>query len=424
MPKELISRQRYLDNVLLFRDTDLIKVVTGVRRCGKSSLLELIRERIESEQIPGTTCLSLNLESRLSDVRTPEDLYGFFRSKLSDSGKAYLFIDEPQRIRGWEDAVNAMRIDFDCDIYLTGSNAYLLSSELSTYLSGRYVETKMLPLSFAEYCSFCGVTFSAGSSIALAGDETPISFDDLFVRYLQYGGMPAIASLATSQAMHSTYISGVYDAIVVRDILNRERALKQSKVTDADLLRRIVEFLSDNIGNTSTPSSIANTLTSAGSRTSNKTVASYIKALEEAYLFYSASRYDLHGKALLSTQPKKYLVDLGFRSYLSGYRTADMGRVFENAVYLQLLYEGWRVHVGKLYNKEVDFVAIRDGRVVYIQAADEMYAESTREREAAPLRSIRDDHEKLIVVRQGHYEDDIDGIRIVGAQDFFLRSQQ
>lgn len=418
--EELIRRSRYLDEALLFRDTDLIKVVTGVRRCGKSTLLKLVRNAIEEEPAAGRSFVELNLESKACSVATEDELYGYFRDRRSQTGRSYFFIDEPQRIPGWQNAINAMRVDFDCDIYLTGSNAYLLSSELSTYLSGRYVEIKMLPLTFSEYCDFCHISFAPGSSGTTGSNGQIILFDDLFAHYLTYGGMPAIASLSTNQTMHAAYMSGVYDAIVFRDILNRERSFKQNRVTDPLLLQKVAEFLSDNIGNTASANGIANTLTSAGSKTTNKTVSSYIKALNEAYLFYEVERYDLHGKEILKTNPKQYIADLGFRSYLKGYRTSDIGRMYENAVYLQLLYKGWRVHVGKLYTKEVDFVAIKDGRLLYIQVADEMLSEETRARELAPLQSIRDAYEKIVVVRQGSYDADINGIRILRARDFFL----
>lgn len=416
----LRNRDRYLEEAMLFRDTDLIKVITGVRRCGKSSLLDLIRMAIESEGVAGRGFVSVNLESKGTGIKTEDQLYDYVRGRLSDKGRTYVFIDEPQRIDGWQDAVNAMRVDFDCDIYLTGSNAYLLSSELATYLSGRYVEVKMLPLSFSEFADFCGIEFVSGTSVALTPEGDPVLFDDMLTRYLEYGGMPAIASLSTTQAQHSAYMSGVYEAIAVRDIVNRERGKGKSAVTDPSLLRHVAEFLADNIGNECSSSRIAVALTSAGPKTTNKTVSSYVGALEEAFLFYRATRYDLHGKALLKTNPKEYIVDTGFRTWMAGYRVTDTGRLFENAVYLQLLYEGWSVHVGKLYGKEVDFVATKDGRVLYVQATDEMFASETREREIAPLKSIRDNHEKIVVVRQGSYDTDIDGIRIVSARDFFL----
>lgn len=419
--KALVTRQTYLDRILMFRDTDLIKVVTGVRRCGKSSLLELARDAIMSERVSGRSFAFLNLESKKCPITNESDLYAFFKSKMSAEGRTYLFLDEPQRIKGWQSAVNALRVDFDCDIYLTGSNAYLLSSELSTYLSGRYVEIKMLPLTMNEYLDFCGISF--GDAAATVGEDGQvILFDDVLERYLKYGGMPAIASLSTTQETHSLYLSGLYDAVVTRDILNRERIRERNKVVDPVLLERVTAFLADNIGNKLSMKSIADTLTSAGTKTTNKTVDSYVTALDDAYLFYKADRYDLHGKEILRTNPKRYIVDLGLRSFLASYRTSDMRRSFENAVYLQLLYRGWHVHVGKLYEKEVDFIAVKDGKTVYVQVTDEMLSESTRKRELEPLRAIRDAHEKIVVVRQGKYEPDIDGIRILPAKDFFSSS--
>lgn len=416
----LKNRRRYLERALEFQDTDLIKVITGVRRCGKSSLLDLVRARIESEDASGCTCVKINLESKTNVVRSEDDLYNFFRERLSQNGKTYIFIDEPQLIPGWQSAVNAMRVDFDCDIYLTGSNAYLLSSELSTYLSGRYVEVKMLPLAMSEYLDFCGIRFPPASSVALLSDGTPALFDDLLEKYLAYGGMPALARLDMTQSAHSAYMSGFYSAVVTRDILNRERAFGQSRISDPALLERIARFLGDNIGNQFSIKSVADALVSSGTKTTNKTVGSYIGALNEAFLFYKADRYDLHGKDILRTNPKQYIVDLGLRSFLVGYRSSDYGRLFENAVYMQLLYEGWQVHVGKLFGKEIDFVAVKDGRTLYVQATDEMHSEKTRERELGALRSIRDDYEKIVVVRQGSYEADDRGIRIVPARDFFL----
>ena len=417
---KLIVRPHYLKEALRFRDTDLIKVITGVRRCGKSTLLEMVQSELEAENEPGRAFVSLNLESKKCPVRSEDELYAYCKDRTSSFGRTYFFIDEPQRIEGWQNAINALRVDFDCDIYLTGSNAYLLSSELSTYLSGRYVETHMLPLMLSEYLDFCGVSFASGSSVALDQNGTPILFDDMLARYLRYGGMPAISSLDATQADHSVYMSSVYESIAVRDILNRERRRDQSKVTDSALLRRIAEFLADNVGNLSSALGIANALTSAGDKTTNKTASSYMDALCEAYLFYRAPRYDLHGKEILKTNPKHYIVDLGFRSYLAGYRAGDFGRLFENAVYLQLLFDGWAVHVGKLYGKEIDFVAEKDGERRYIQVADSLASEATTERECAPLRAIRDAYPKMVVVREGSHTDDVDGIRIVRAKDFFL----
>ena len=415
----LVNRRLYLDRALMFRDTDLIKVVTGVRRCGKSSLLALVRDELASKTTEGSAFVSLNLESMACPVTTKDELYAYIRDRLSPNGKTYIFLDEPQRIEGWQLAVNAMRVDFDCDIYLTGSNAYLLSSELSTYLSGRYVEIKMLPLSVGEYVDFCGLSVGSSAAAVDSGGSV-VLFEDVLERYLIYGGMPAVASLDLTQEAHSAYIAGLYDAVVTRDILNRERGFGQSRVVDSALLEKVTAFLGDNVGNNLSMKGISDALTSAGSKTTNKTVDSYVRALNEAYLFYKADRFDLHGKEILRTNPKEYIVDLGIRSYLGGYRSTDMGRLFENAVYLQLFYMGWRVHVGKLYGKEVDFVAVKDGKTVYLQVTDEMMSEKTRERELGPLRSIRDSYEKCVIVRQGRYETDVKGIRIIQARDFFL----
>ncbi len=418
MAKKLIQRPMYLERALMFRDTDLVKVVTGVRRCGKSSLLQLVRERLEDEGMPDRNFASLNLEDRESGVHNDDELYEWCKSHMG-KGKTYLFLDEIQRIEGWHDVVNSLRVGFDCDIYLTGSNAFLLSGELATYLSGRYVEVKMLPLTFREYADFCSLRPAEGNSIMLRDGDDPILTDDLVMRYLHFGGMPAIASLDTTQTQHEAYLSSLYETVIVRDILDRERNATERAIRNPDMLQLVCEFLADNVGNTMSANGMAGAL-SQTMKVSDKTVAAYVKALNDAYAFYSVKRYDLHGKELLHTLPKQYIVDTGLRSYLMGYRASDTGRVFENAVYLQLLHNGWSVHVGKLYQKEVDFVCLREGEVLYVQVADSMADEATQKRELAPLRSITDNHPKWIVVRQGSYPPDVDGIQIVRAADFFL----
>ena len=420
MNSKLIERDKYIDEALMFRDTDLVKVVTGIRRCGKSSLLALVRDRIQSEGVAGRAFVTVNLEMRGLGIRTDDDLYGYLAARMSDEGRTYVFVDEVQRIDGWHDVVNSLRVEHDCDIYLTGSNAYLLSSELSTYLSGRYVEVKMLPLSMGEYLDFCGLSFAPGSSVASTPDGILVTFGDALRRYLRFGGMPAIASLDVDQEKHSHYFEGLYNTVIVRDVMARERNRDQRKLTDPDLLGSICEYLADTVSRETSMKRIADSLTSAGRKTAHGTVGAYVKALEDAYVFYPCSRYDIHGKAVLKTLPKHYVVDTGLREYLAGYRGGDTGFVFENAVYLQLLFEGWAVHVGKLYRSEVDFVAVKDGRTMYVQATDEMSSGSTRERELAPLKAIRDNHEKLVVVRQGDEAEEVDGIRIVPAREFFL----
>lgn len=278
----------------------------------------------------------------------------------------------------------------------------------------------MLPLSMGEYLDFCGLSFAPGSSVASTPDGILVTFGDALRRYLRFGGMPAIASLDVDQEKHSHYFEGLYNTVIVRDVMARERNRDQRKLTDPDLLGSICEYLADTVSRETSMKRIADSLTSAGRKTAHGTVGAYVKALEDAYVFYPCSRYDIHGKAVLKTLPKHYVVDTGLRKYLAGYRGGDMGFVFENAVYLQLLFEGWAVHVGKLYRSEVDFVAVKDGRTMYVQATDEMSSGSTRERELAPLKAIRDNHEKLVVVRQGDEAEEVDGIRIVPAREFFL----
>lgn len=419
---KLIARDTYLKQALLFRDTDLIKVITGVRRCGKSSLLALIRQQLEAEKVPGRAFVSLNLESKAVSIENSDELYTYCKKQASSQGKTYFFIDEPQQLPSWEKAINALRIDIDCDIYITGSNAFLLSSELSTLLSGRYVEIRMLPLSFSEFLDFNGLSFSSNRAVTLDYQGQPVLFDDVFAHYLTYGGFPELASVETTQEMHSVYTSGMYETVVTKDVLNRERIHGRSQVTSAETLSNIVTYLADNIGNLLSTKTIANVLTDAGDKTSHVTAMSYIRALDEAYLFYRAGRYDVHGKELLRTMPKQYIVDLGLRSFLEGYRNTDSGRVFENAVYLQLLYQGYTVHVGKLYTKEIDFIAIKNAQRLYIQVTDDLSDEKTRERELAPLQSIPDNFPKFVVTRNRTLLTDVEGIRILSAQQFFTQS--
>lgn len=420
----LIDRPRYVDSIMLFANTDLVKVITGIRRCGKSSILELVQQRLISGGVAPSQVSSINLESRTTSITTAEELYNHFKQKADATDEMlYIFIDEVQRIQGWHDVVNAMRIDFDCDIYVTGSNAFLLSSDISTYLSGRYIEINVLPLVFSEYLDFCDVRFDEDSDTALCPDGTIRTFDALFERYMRFGGMPATASLDTTQEQHFVYTKSLYDTVINRDIMDRAHFASERRISDPLMLRRVVDYLADNIGNLLSPNSIANALAAEDGSASEKTVRNYVKALQDAFLFYECRRFDLHGKGLLKTNPKLYLSDLGMRSWLLSGKFADVGRVFENAVYLQLLYKKNVVQVGKLYNKEIDFVATEDGRRKFVQVADNVDSEETFEREMKPLRSIRDTSAKYLIVRNGSsgkFAEEIDGVQILSAQRFFL----
>jgi predicted AAA+ superfamily ATPase len=409
-----------------FRDDNLIKVITGLRRCGKSTLLTLISQRLLDDGVPSERIILINLESLSAD--TPKDsqsLYKYFQQRTG-TDCLYILIDEVQRIDRWEEAVNAMRVDFACDIYVTGSNAFLLSSELATYLSGRYVEIKMLPLTFKEYLEFRGL-ISPNADIdqmhyeVLTDGESFFSINQLFIEYRQYGGLPYLATRPTTINEHRVYMDTLYQSVITRDILDRE-SWRSRRISNPDLLRRILLFLSDNIGNKNSFNSISNTLKSEKLNHSSATVEAYVSALEDAYLFYPVSRYDIKGKDYLKTLGKHYIVDLGLRNYLSGYRDTDQGRALENIIYLQLLYYGYDVSIGTYQNTEVDFIVAKPGKRVYIQVADSIDDALTFERELSPLIRIRDAYPRYVIVGRGDHPVDIEGIRIVRATDFLLQS--
>lgn len=420
---QLVKRDRYLEEALRFRDSDLIKVVTGVRRCGKSSLLELIEDWLLAEGVPSQNIAKLNLESLSENIDTYKDMYAYFEKRVASQGKTYIFIDEVQNIFEWEKAVNALRIDFNCDIYITGSNAYLLSSELSTYLSGRYVEIKMLPLTFSEYLDFCGLKQSGQASqegLLFDEDNGVHLLDTIFSTYRKYGGMPRVAAASLDQAKHSAYMNTLYESVVTRDVLDRERDKSRRTITNPELLRRICFFLADNIGNPFSTPSVRDSLKSLGYSTSADTIEVYTQALADAYIFYPAKRFDIRGKDHLKTLGKFYIVDVGLRNYLMNYRDLDQGRTLENIVFLQLLFEGYSVSVGKLYQKEIDFVATKDERKIFIQVADSMHDAKTLRRELDPLISLKNGYEKIIIAGEGRYPHDLDGVRIINASKFLI----
>ena len=420
----MVPRDKYLRELKAFQDTDVIKVVTGVRRSGKSTLLELMRDDLLAQGKDPADIFFYKMESmRFDGLRDYRELYGLVTEETKASRHPYLFFDELQDVEGWERAINSLRVDLDADIYITGSNAYLLSSELSTLISGRYVEVEMLPLTFSEYLDFRGYeTFPKGSDradLALRGGEVA-SLGALLSQYRLYGGFPYLALREPDRAAHSRYLKSLYDTVIVRDILERDRRGDRRRVTNPDLLRRVCAFLSDNVGSSNSVNSIAGAINSENMRVANSTVDAYIGALVEAYLFYPARRYDIKGKELLKTLGKHYVVDVGLRSYLEGYRGSDPGHVLENIVYLQLRYDGFDVSVGKLRSGEVDFVARKGDEITYIQVTEDMSDAGTMERELKPLRGIRDSYPKMVVVANGAYPTNMYGIRSVSAVDFLL----
>ena len=429
--KELKKRDLYLDKLKAFQNTEPVKVVTGIRRCGKSSLLRLMAAHLRESGVEDAQIVEMNFESHEFGKMTSDELYEYVRSHAIPGKRMYLFLDEVQRVTGWEDAVNAFRVDLDCDIYVTGSNAWLLTSEYSTYLSGRCVEIKMLPLSFAEFLYFHG--YEVGRTAAGRLRVTDASGErwepqEVFELYLRYGGMPGIAEVGLDQERAMTLLDGVYSTVIVRDILEREKRQGQSKITDSVLLRKIALFLADNVGNSVSMTSIGNTLTSTGLLSERKrggtpsvhTVQAYVEALVESYFFYDVRRWDIKGKELLRTLGKYYVVDLGLRNYLLGYRNRDVGHVLENVVYFELLRRGYDVAVGKIDNLEVDFVASGTRDKLYIQVTETMLGEEVRERELRPLRRIQDNYEKLILSLDTGLETDYEGIRSQNLVEWLL----
>lgn len=432
---ELKRRDIYLNKLIGFRDTEPVKVVTGIRRCGKSSLLKLMIQHLKDTGVMPEQIIEMNFESFDFRGMGAEDIYGYVKERIVPKKRMYLFFDELQRIEAWEDAINAFRVDLDCDIYITGSNAYLLSSEYSTYLSGRCVEIKMLPLSFKEFLDFNGFEVRKTQS-ALGGFRKQV-FDgngeryelrEAFDAYMQFGGMPGIADVGLEQEKALSLLDGIYSTVVVRDILEREKRRDRRQIMDPALLRKIVLFLADNIGSNVSAASIGNTLVNEGLLDDGKrkgapsahTVQAYVNALLESYFFYEIKRFDIKGKAYLRTLGKYYIVDIGLRNYLLGFRNRDSGHAIENVVYFELLRRGYDVAIGKVGNAEVDFIASTANEKKYIQVTESMMSEDVRRRELAPLQNIRDNYDKIVLSLETGLDISYEGIKSENLMDWLL----
>ena len=432
---ELKNRDRYLKKLIGFQDTEPVKVITGIRRCGKSSLLKLMIRHLWETGIGQEQIVEMNFESHDFRSMTSDEVYHYVKEKAIPGKRMYLFFDELQRIDAWEDAVNSFRVDLDCDIYITGSNAYLLSSEYSTYLSGRCVEIKMLPLSFREFLDFHN--FEVRETISALGGTHRQVFDkngerydlrEVFDAYMRFGGMPGIADIGLDQEKALSLLEGIYSTVVVRDILEREKRRGQRQITDSALLRKIVLFLADNIGSSVSVSSIGNTLMNEGlledgkrkGTPSTHTVQAYIAALLESYFFYEIKRFDIKGKEYLRTLGKYYIVDIGLRNFLLGFRNRDSGHAIENVVYFELLRRGYDVAIGKIDNQEVDFIATTADDKLYIQVTESMQSEDVRKRELAPLQKIRDNYEKIVLSLEPGLDASYDGIKSLNLVDWLL----
>ncbi len=370
MKNELVNRPIYLDWLNRWKDRDVIKVATGLRRCGKSSVLELFRRQLREGGIADSNILSINFESWNEEYPLDaRELYRYIVQRLG-SGTNYVFLDEVQHVKEFERAVDALYVRDDVDLYITGSNAFFLSGELATLLTGRYVELRMLPFSFAEYWS------------ARGGEE---NLEDAFNRYLTYGGMPFAARLDDPQSI-SDYLGGVFNTVLVEDVARRHPRM------DMRAFRDLSAFIADNVGNITSRKRLAAGLAQAGTKVSPATIGAYLDALMENYLAFKAGRYDLKGREYLETLEKYYLGDLGFRFWLLGKEQGDLGRRLENAVYLELLRRYRTVCVGKVGTAEVDFIAMGQDGPEYYQVAQTVLDETTRNREFAPLEAIADNY--------------------------------
>lgn len=432
---KLQKRDLYLNKMIAFQDTESVKVVTGIRRCGKSSLLKLMTLHLKESGITEEQILEMNFESHAFKSMTNDDFYEYVKQHIVPDKRMYLFFDEVQRIPNWEDTVNSLRVDFNCDIYVTGSNAYMLSSEYSTYLSGRCVEIKMLPLSFSEFLSFYGFEIRETKS-ALGGtrkqafdqNDDPYEIREIFDAYMRFGGMPGIADVGLDQEKALVLLEGIYSTVIVRDILEREKRRGQKNITDPVLLKKIVLFLSDNIGSNISVSSIGNILVNEGLLEDGKrkgtpsahTVQAYINALLESYFFYEIKRFDIKGKAFLRTLGKYYIVDIGLRNYLLGFRDRDSGHALENIVYFELLRRGYDVSIGKVDQSEVDFIATKADDKLYVQVTESMTGEDVRKRELAPLQKINDNYEKIVLSMNPGMDSSYEGIKSINLIDWLI----
>ena len=407
----MVERKEYLDRLWAWKDEQQIKVVTGIRRCGKSVLLEQYQQRLLSAGVTPEQIISINFEDLdYEQLKDYTELYRFIKTRLCAGRMTYIFLDEIQNVPSFEKVVDSLYIKDNVDIYITGSNAYMLSSELATLLSGRYVEVSMLPLSFREYSSLTGLT---GES----------AFDE----YMKTGGIPYVAVMERSDDKVDQYLEGIYNTVIVKDIEERqsrkEKEVGKRKITDIALLKTIARYLASVIGSPVSTKSVTDYLISSGRKISQNTVNDYIEALTETFLFYPVERFDIVGKQLLKVNKKLYMVDMGLRNHILPRKRYDLGFTIENIVYLELLRRGYKVNVGRYGTTEVDFVAQKQGIITYYQITADMTSEETFDREMRPLRNIRDNYEKFVLTLDRFSSGNYDGIKVVNVIDWLLDYQ-
>ena len=402
----MIYRPMYVDKIMAYVDTPFVKILTGVRRCGKSTILKMIMEKLKAERyVPAEHIISYRFDSMEYEDMTAKQMYSQLKEQLSPNGKTYLFLDEVQEIKGWEKVVNSLWSDFDTDLYITGSNSRMMSSEISTYLTGRYVSFRIFTLSFSEYLMFKEKYVAVGDPKAELAN------------YVRLGGFPATHLQAYSQDEIYTIVRDIYNSTIFSDIV------KRNQIRKIDKLERVVKYTFNNVGNTFSAKSIADYLKSERRSLDNETVYSYLEKLEKAYLLHRCSRYDLQGKEFLKTQEKFYLADVALRYSVLGYNADSVASSLENIVYLELCRRGYTVNVGKIGDAEIDFVATRQNEKIYVQVTQEIKSEKTKKREYDRLLEIHDNYPKYVLTTDEFAGGNYEGIKTMHIADFLLSSE-
>ena len=402
----MIERPLYVDKIMAYVDTPFVKILTGVRRCGKSTILKMIMERLKTERnIPEDRIISCRFDSMEYEDMTAKQIYTLLKDQLSSTGRTYLFLDEVQEIKGWEKVVNSLASDFDVDLYITGSNSRMMSSEIATYLTGRYVSFRIFTLSFGEYLMF-------KSKFANVGEPK-----SELANYVRLGGFPATHLQAYSQDEIYTIVRDIYNSTIFSDIV------KRNQVRKIDQLERVVKYTFNNVGNTFSAKSIADYLKAERRSLDNETVYSYLEKLEKAYLLHRCSRYDLQGKEILKTQEKFYLADVALRYSVLGYNADSVASSLENIVYLELCRRGYTVNVGKTGDSEIDFVAVRQNEKIYVQVTQEINSEKTEKREYNRLLEIPDNYPKFVLTTDEFAGGNYEGIKTMHIADFLLSAE-
>ncbi len=402
----MIERPLYVDKIMAYVDTPFVKILTGVRRCGKSTILKMIMERLKTERnIPEDRIISCRFDSMEYEDMTAKQIYTLLKDQLSSTGRTYLFLDEVQEIKGWEKVVNSLASDFDVDLYITGSNSRMMSSEIATYLTGRYISFRIFTLSFGEYLMFKSKFANVGEPKAELAN------------YVRLGGFPATHLQAYSQDEIYTIVRDIYNSTIFSDIV------KRNQVRKIDQLERVVKYTFNNVGNTFSAKSIADYLKAERRSLDNETVYSYLEKLEKAYLLHRCSRYDLQGKEILKTQEKFYLADVALRYSVLGYNADSVASSLENIVYLELCRRGYTVNVGKTGDSEIDFVAVRQNEKIYVQVTQEINSEKTEKREYNRLLEIPDNYPKFVLTTDEFAGGNYEGIKTMHIADFLLSAE-